>query len=713
MSGDFLLDWSTLVVSLFNTILLLWLGLTVLLNAERRSWGTWLAVSALLAGFLFFLSHTILLGYGLELPAAGLNFWWQLGWLPLIWIPLAWYATILWYSSHWQFGEASASQMRRTSFWLILVIALFITGALLLASPLPSADQLIQYDLTATPSWHGFPVLVLFFPLYALLCTGLSIEALLHPAPAQRVMGEYARQRARPWLVGSSALLLLISLLVVWVVGWLVFYVYAHPFTRQVIRTLIWFDLLIATLIATTILFVGQAVVSYEIFTGKILPRKGLVRFWRMAILLAVSFSLVMGWGTLVSLRPIYILLLNAGLVGFLLALLGWRSYTERERSIENLRPFVTSQRLYEHMVSQSNEFSPSIEIHLPFQVLCAQVLDAKKALLVPLRQFSALVGSPSAYPLDDHPEVPDLDGLLAQMNDSRPLCLPFTSRSASDLRWAVPLWNERGLTGFLFLGEKSHGSLYTQEDIEIARAVGERLIDIQASTEMARRLMALQRQHLAESQVLDRRARRSLHDDILPELHSAILSLGAPANVDPQVAEVVASLSKLHGKIADLLHDLPAAIEPEISRLGLLGALQQTLEREFKNDFDQVYWNISENAEQKSLVLPGMQSEVYFYAAREAIRNAAHHGRGAGHNQPLQVTLKVAWDGGLQMMIEDNGIGLQTTPSEDGTLGSPGSGRGLALHSTLMAVIGGSLTLESSPGDYTRVILFLPESQA
>ncbi len=43
MSGNFSLDWLTLAVSLFNTILLLWLGLTVLLNAERRSWGIWMA----------------------------------------------------------------------------------------------------------------------------------------------------------------------------------------------------------------------------------------------------------------------------------------------------------------------------------------------------------------------------------------------------------------------------------------------------------------------------------------------------------------------------------------------------------------------------------------------------------------------------------------------------------------------------------------------
>ena len=48
-----------------------------------------------------------------------------------------------------------------------------------------------------------------------------------------------------------------------------------------------------------------------------------------------------------------------------------------------------------------------------------------------------------------------------------------------------MPLWSERGLIGVLLLGEKRDGGLYTQEEIEIARASGERLIDTQASAEM------------------------------------------------------------------------------------------------------------------------------------------------------------------------------------------------------------------------------------
>ena len=49
MTGQLLLDWAVLAASFFNMILVLWLGLTVLLNAERRSWGLWLAVGGMLA----------------------------------------------------------------------------------------------------------------------------------------------------------------------------------------------------------------------------------------------------------------------------------------------------------------------------------------------------------------------------------------------------------------------------------------------------------------------------------------------------------------------------------------------------------------------------------------------------------------------------------------------------------------------------------------
>ncbi len=69
MTGHFLLDAALVAVSLFNAILMLWLGLTVLLNAGPRSpasrsgaWGFWIAAVGLMLGGLFFIFHTVLLG---------------------------------------------------------------------------------------------------------------------------------------------------------------------------------------------------------------------------------------------------------------------------------------------------------------------------------------------------------------------------------------------------------------------------------------------------------------------------------------------------------------------------------------------------------------------------------------------------------------------------------------------------------------------------
>jgi signal transduction histidine kinase len=272
-------------------------------------------------------------------------------------------------------------------------------------------------------------------------------------------------------------------------------------------------------------------------------------------------------------------------------------------------------------------------------------------------------------------------------------------------------LWSERGLIGLLLLGEKSDGGFFSQEEIEIARASGERLVDIQASTEMARRLMALQRQRLAEGQVLDRRGRRMLHDEALPRLHTALLALSRlppekqAAGADPR-SEAIDLLVEVHHLISDLLRQIPAATAPELARLGLAGALQQVLENELKDAFDGVTWQVSPAAAECLPGLPALSAEVIFYAAREAMRNAALHARPASSNTPLHLCVSLDWPSGLRLSIEDDGVGLGANSAPT----RAGSGQGLALHSTLMAVIGGSLALESTPGEYTRVVLSLPD---
>jgi hypothetical protein len=89
MIKDAALDGAILAISLFNTMLLVWLGLTVLLNAERHTPGIWLAGTGLLTGGAFFLSHSVLVGQDLNFFSPSLNFWWHAGWLPVTFSPLA------------------------------------------------------------------------------------------------------------------------------------------------------------------------------------------------------------------------------------------------------------------------------------------------------------------------------------------------------------------------------------------------------------------------------------------------------------------------------------------------------------------------------------------------------------------------------------------------------------------------------------------------
>jgi two-component sensor histidine kinase len=125
---------------------------------------------------------------------------------------------------------------------------------------------------------------------------------------------------------------------------------------------------------------------------------------------------------------------------------------------------------------------------------------------------------------------------------------------------WLVPLWSGRGLLGLLFLGEKSAGGLYSQEELEIARASGERYLDTLACARMAQRLALLQRQRLAET---------------------------------------------------------------------------------------------------RAAALPPLTAEVVLYAAREALRNAARHGRGDNPARPLHMTLAVRAREGLQITLTDDGVAL------------------------------------------------------
>jgi len=704
MSGNLLLDWAALAVSLFNAMLLLWLGLTVLLNAEPHTWGIWLAGGGLLIGAAFFLIHSVILGLGFAYFSWPSDFWWYSGWIPVILAPFAWYVLMLWYTGYWE-GPQNAVRLRHR-FWLILLslAASIMVGMFLFTNPLPSFGDLAHLKLRASPALFGIPLIILMYPPFILACIVLSMDALLRPGPTIRIMGQLARQRARPWLAAASGMLLAVSLLVGGFMAWMVLSVQAYTPSLRLARGVSWLDLGISVLIAASVLLTGQAIVSYEVFTGKALPRRGLRRYWAWALALAGGFSLLLSLAVTWRLPMIYNAILSGALLALLLVLAGRRAYTERDDFIAGLRPFVASQRLYDHLQT-SPESTNLRETEASFKALCTQVLGASWAYLKPVGPLASLFGPDLVYPREL--AIPQLDLAEAEGRVSATtLYFPVDDNNPEHESWAIPLWNSRGCCGILFVGAKQDDGLYSQEEMEVARSAGERLMDLQISAEITRRLAALQRRQFVESQVLDRRTRRVLHDEVLPRLHAVLLDLSASESQGTS-SEPLQALSDIHRQIADLLHDIPASGAPQLKRYGLLEAIRRVTNEEFGSAFDQVDWQIEEGLASLMASMPDIQAEVIYHAVREVIRNAARHAHPVQDHTRLCLQIGICWKDGLEILIEDNGAGMPSTKGEDA-----GSGQGLALHSTLLAVIGGSLAVESKAGEFTRIRLFAPTAE-
>ncbi len=685
MTGSFGLDWATASVSLFNTILLLWLGFTILLNADKRGVGVWVMGGGLLSGGIFFISHTAILGHGISLLAKGLEFWWQIGWIPVIVSPFTWYGLTLWYGGFWSQPQGKLRRRHRLWFYLVSLIGITLFILVGFTHALPSFTQLAQLDLSTTLTINGLPVLLTIYPVFIVLCITLSVDALRHPAPSARIMGEQARERTRPWLMAASITLLVVSLLVAWFIIWAINSAQIRS-SGRIMHSTAWFDLGIELLIAVSTLFTGQAVVSYEVFTGKTLPRRGFLRHWYNAVILAGGYSLLVGWSLAIQLRLIYSLLLTTLLMVAFYALFSWRSFAHRDQFMSQLRPFVHSQQLMEHLADDTPSRATVI-----FQALCRDVLNVKHAQLLPKGALAPLVGPTLSYPLEATYSNISLPGQID----------PNTSFLFIDdhpqLRWAIPLWAERGLIGVLFLGEKFDEGLFSLEEIEIARATGERVVDMLASEEMARRLVGLQRRRMAETQVLDHRTRRVLHDEILPELHMLVLSLAGMRSEEARLQGALDTLSSLHQRISDLIYVHPGLLAHQGPVSDFFAMLKQMVQAEFAGEFTSITWTGDTHIPQ----LEALTQEVAYHAVREIVRNAAIHGRGDNPQRELNLALTIECNGQFRITIQDDGVGTDK--------GMGDHHGGLILHSTMLAVVGGTLTTESSKAKGTTVRIQVP----
>ncbi len=705
--------WLMISLSVFNALMLIWLSLTVFLNAERRNRGIYLISFSALIGAVFFISHTIILAY--ELTYFGtqqLNLWWTIGWMPVIFAPFLGYSIVLWYTGYWD--EVVDNRLRRRHQYVyafIRLLTLIIVVLMIFFEGLPTYTRLAKLDLTHTLLSGGVPLLFLLYPALAFTAWMMAIDALLRPELSQRLMGNLARQRARPWLMGSATLLLIVSLLAMVFLMWVVYlatpgfgsYDYdsssetgrLFDSTYYIIWSVVLSDVILSGMISLAVIFVGKAIVSYEVFTGKTLPRRGFARYWRNTVILAFLLSATISWHFLRQEFYIYSVLMISILVMFFFAVLGWQSFAYREALISQLRPFVSSENFLQGLLSHSTDVrTRSAEI---FHTICAEILETPRAQLVPLGMVAPLTQS-LTYPADENVINLNLSPQVLAKTSETMLHLPETT----PFNWTIPLWSERGIIGALLIANKQNGGLYTEEEIQVAQSSAERIIDMLASEEMVRRLMQLQRQRQQTTRALDMQTRRVLHDEILPTLHTAVLQLSTLEADSTETREIIDTMTDVHGQISNLIHQPHP--KPNFTPNGnWLETLKTDLSQELGHHFTKLTWELPDQVPD----LDDLPQTIIFGAIRELLRNAALHGRGTDVNHALHAKICVTIADKLQITVEDDGVGLDHHAPQPKT---QGSGGGLALHSTLLAVVGGYLTLETlSDNSGTRGVLTLP----
>lgn len=680
--------WVLISLSLFNGLALLWLGLTTFLAAQERRFGLWLILIGMVMAGLFFLSHTAILADQLALAnGISVGSWWKISWLPIIIAPLLWYMLILWYAGFWE-EHSHPLRWHRYPLAILFVYATLLIGLHIFAQPLPSFAQMTVLDFSDTIRMLGVPVMLILFPPYAILCVLLPLYAIQHPAPPRYEFGNLARQRAHPWLMRTSALLLVVAVVVTSFIVYVIRAAQDSPQAgfRDAMFTLplILFDLGVTGMIAVVIVSLGQAVTAYEIFTGKTLPRRGFARQWYTALGIAAMVSTLIGYSLIFHPHPIYALVTLAGITMIGYAWLSWRTFVHRDRTIANLRPFVNGQSLMQNMINP--EHDPLSQAQALFESMCEAFLGTKRAQITPDKALSLLVSTPLVYPPGTEPATLSVfSGDKIQQIDAQ---------QHADFHWLIPLWSERGRIGVMLLGEKTSRGLFTEEEIQVAQAAGERILDMFAGEIMAQHLVRLQRRRMTEQRVMDFQTRRALHDKSLPALHEAILSLST--SKDSAVPEIIRTLSLIHKDISNLIHTTPDfTVDGQAN--DFLAMLHNDIQHEFAGEFEHIHWQLSHRVKP----VDGLTADILFGAVREAVRNAAIHGRGDNPKRALRLWITVHDTDAFCITIRDNGIGPNADHHSMG-----GSGGGLALHGTLMALMGGSLSIEAADEGGTLVCL-------
>ena len=758
---------AAIAISVFNLMIYLWLGLTVLLNGNRQSRVTWVGGIGLLAAALFFLCHGALVGAGVPGGPSPVDVWWRLAWAPAFIAPFLWAATGV------RYADLTGVWRRMRAPALYVVAALGLLAALLTIpawSAIASYGDFIRLLDSSLRLHHAAPppaartpallALALALVVYVAACACLpwiSLALIQRSAPAQAQLiapvparggdGALLWNAADAWGRSRRALLMasvcmLFTGAVVALIGVLTFvaarrasispipveFSLLPPTARgHVPLPLVATDLFTQIALAGVGLMVGWAVVRQGILIERRLPQRGFLSHWRGTTAVAALLSLVIAGMAAIEPEGLPELLVLVALVTCAYALFTWQSYIAHDHLLTQLRPFVASLTNSHAGWLAADPLEVERSAEALFTSLCRDVLQASRGRL------SITIGRQRRVLT-----------YVAPANESVDLS------SLSEMRdWILPVSDERGVVAQLELGPRLDGAGYTSADLEVARACGQRILDAVGEFAAAQVIASLARQRGMESELSAALPRRVLHDEVLPRLHLAIMRLESlrarilpaavpagfverevsssaardealPAEIERGMEETQRELGQAHRDLAALMRSAPMANLRRLEQ-GFAGALRAALEGEFRGSFDSVRLSLPDDARAAADTLPPIVADLLLGATLEAIRNASKHARGEALHRPLTLEVELRADERwITTVVRDDGVGVSADSAAHGpevasastpSLLSTGGGAqsGLLTHGALMGLVGGALHVGSQDDAGTTVTIQAP----
>jgi signal transduction histidine kinase len=385
-----------------------------------------------------------------------------------------------------------------------------------------------------------------------------------------------------------------------------------------------------------------------------------------------------------------------------------YTSLSEREVEVEQaLRRAETSVDIARTVGGETN-----VERVLDLIVKRARALVDARCLLVLLRRGNHLYVAARAGAVNDDVDevtVPIEDSVFgAAMEDqvshhldrnSPPSQARLRERVGAEAALVVPLvFRGRAVGTLVALDREAGGAEFDQEDLRLLQSFAASAATAVATAQSVESERLRQQVDAAERE--RERWARELHDEALQGLAAIRISLATAlqskserreALIESAAEETMVRLERQINELNRLINDLrPAALE----RLGLAGGLKALADESSARGGVKVEATI-EIPEEPS----ADEQRVVYRLVQEALNNVVKHA--AASRVELEVR-EVA--GEIWVTLRDNGAGFDPN--------APAAGRGLTGMRERIEPLGGSIEVESQPGEGTKVSARVPLQQ-